>query len=167
MMGPLPREDAKDMHDMLVKLYDLDTYLAQESLSIEGITIRKPIGPEKQILVEWITKKFYAAWGSEFDMALANRPITCFVAVKGKEPVGFACYDATTRGFFGPMGVLGPHRGKGLGRSLALTTLVDMRACGYAYAIIGGVGPADFYKKVAGAADIPDSTDSIWRTWIQ
>lgn len=37
-----------------------------------------------------------------------------------------------------------------------------MRAAGYAYAIIGGVGPADFYARAVGAVEIPDSTPGIY-----
>jgi GNAT superfamily N-acetyltransferase len=155
------------MHDMLVKLYDLDNYGAQGIITVPDITIRKPIGPEKHVLVEWVGKKFLNAWAGEFDMAMGNRPITCFIALKGKAPIGFACYDATARGFFGPMGVLGRLRNRGIGRALLLTALNDMRNSGYGYAIIGGVGPADFYKKTVGAIDIADSTPGIWKTWVQ
>ena len=155
------------MHDMLVKLYDLDKYMSPHSGTINDITIRKPIGPEKHVLVEWVGKKFFKAWAGEFDMAMGNRPITCFIAVKNKDPIGFACYDATARGFFGPMGVLGHYRKQGIGGKLLFTALHDMRNNGYGYAIIGGVGPAEYYKKTVGAVDIADSTPSIWKTWIQ
>jgi GNAT superfamily N-acetyltransferase len=155
------------MHDMLVKLYDLDNYGANGNVAAGDITIRKPIGPEKHVLIEWVEKKFFKAWAGEFDMAMANRPITCFIAVKDKDPIGFACYDATARGFFGPMGVLGQYRKQGIGTALLLTALNDMRNNGYGYAIIGGVGPAEYYKKTVGAVDIADSTPSIWKTWVQ
>jgi GNAT superfamily N-acetyltransferase len=154
------------MHDMLVKLYGLDTYLAASRSLPADIVIRKPIGPEKFRVAEWVKKKFYEAWASEFEMALANRPITCYIAVRNREPVGFACYDATVRGFFGPMGVDGSCRKKGIGSNLSLAVLADMRAAGYGYAIIGGVGPADFYRKIAGAVDIAGSDPGIWKTWI-
>jgi hypothetical protein len=36
-----------------------------------------------------------------------------------------------------------------------------MRWQGYAYAIIGAVGPAEFYTRVVGATLIEDSTPSI------
>jgi predicted N-acetyltransferase YhbS len=65
------------------------------------------------------------------------------------------------------MGVLGHYRKQGIGGALLLTALYDMRNNGYGYAIIGGVGPAEYYKKTVGAVDIADSTPSIWKTWIQ
>ena len=155
------------MHDMLVKLYDLDQHLASVKTLPTDIEVRKPLGCEVHVIAEWVRKKFFDAWVSEFEMAMANRPITCLVAVKNKQPIGFCCYDATARGYFGPMGVDAGHRNKGLGARLTLGVLAEMRASGYGYAIIGGVGPADFYKKVAGAVDIPGSDPGIWKTWIQ
>lgn len=33
----------------------------------------------------------------------------------------------------------------------------------YGYAIIGWVGPAEFYAKAVGAVEIPDSTPGVYR----
>ena len=41
-----------------------------------------------------------------------------------------------------------------------------MRAEGYGYAIIGGVGPAQFYEKCVGAVLIPDSSPGIYRDFL-
>jgi GNAT superfamily N-acetyltransferase len=114
-----------------------------------------------------VGKKFFKAWAAEFDMAMGNRPLTCYIAVKNKDPIGFACYDATARGFFGPMGVMDRHRNRGIGTALLFATLGDMLQSGYGYAIIGGVGPADYYKKTVGAIDIEGSTPGIWDSWIE
>ena len=38
---------------------------------------------------------------------------------------------------------------------------------GYAYAIIGGVGPQDYYKKVCGAFVIPGSDVGIYGSLYQ
>jgi len=54
-------------------------------------------------------------------------------------------------------------RGRGVGKILLLMALHDMRANGYGYAIIGGVGPAEFYTKVSGAVIIPDSSPGVYR----
>ena len=48
-------------------------------------------------------------------------------------------------------------RGLGLGKALLFKALEGLREIGYAYAIIGGVGPRDFYAKVCGAVEIPGS----------
>ncbi len=76
---------------------------------------------------------------------------------------GFACYDATARGFFGPTGVDETHRGKGVGHALLLATLLDMHAVGYPYGVIGGAGPTGFYQRSVGAILIPDSEPGIYR----
>ena len=154
--------------DMLVKLYELEDdwgfVAAQAAL---GITIRKPIGPEKRLLVDWVDEQFNDAWASETDCALSNAPATCFIAVQEGTPIGFGCYDATTLGFFGPIGVLETCRGRGTGKALLLACLLDMKLKGYGYAIIGAVGPAEFYRQAVGAVEIPGSSPGLWKTWIK
>ena len=156
------------MSDMLVKLYELKddwSFLkAQEDI---GITIRKPIGPEKHLILDWVKKSFCDAWSSEADIAISNNPRTCFVAVGKNGPLGFACYDATALGFFGPIGVDDSCRGKGTGKALLLACLLDMKLQGYGYAIIGMAGPTKFFENAVGAVEIPDSTPSVWKTWMQ
>jgi predicted N-acetyltransferase YhbS len=73
----------------------------------------------------------------------------------------------TCRNFFGPEGVVADERGRGTGRALLLAALHAQRDQGYGYAIIGGVGPAEYYRKTVNAVDIPDSTPGIWKTWMQ
>jgi len=71
------------MPDMLVKLYDLDDdwhFMAGQKN--QGIIIRKPIGPEKHLIIEWVSETFGPAWAAETGAALGNRPWTCFAAVK-------------------------------------------------------------------------------------
>jgi len=156
------------MSDMLVKLYELKDdwgFLAeQEEL---GITIRKPIGPEKHLVVAWVRGNFGDAWASETDRALSNTPISSFVAIQEGSLIGFACYDATALGFFGPVGVVESSRGKGIGRALLLACLLDMKLKGYGYAIIGAAGPQEFYSRNVGAVEIPDSSPGLWRTWLK
>jgi len=156
------------MADLLVKLYDMKndwTLLFDQEK--QGINIRKPVGPEKNILVDWVREKFEDAWASEMDMAISNRPISCFVAIKNKRPVGFACYDATALGYFGPTGVEEASRGLGTGRALLLACLLDMKLKGYGYAIIGDAGPVDFYQKTVGAIVIKNSKPGILSGFLQ
>jgi GNAT superfamily N-acetyltransferase len=150
------------MPDMLVKLYALKTdwsFLGDQEK--HGIVIRKPLGSERHLLIDWVKQKFGEAWASETDMALSNRPITCFIAIRDHNPIGFACYDATALGFFGPTGVDEPHRGRGTGKALLLACLLDMRLKGYGYAIIGWAGPTEFYATAVGAIEIPDSEPAV------
>jgi GNAT superfamily N-acetyltransferase len=164
----MPVEEGTMGGDMLVKLYELedDWRFVSEQAAL-GITIRKPIGPEKHLLVDWVREHFSDAWASETDCAISNTPISCFLAVQEGAPIGFGCYDATALGFFGPVGVLEPCRGRGTGRALLLACLLDMKLKGYGYAIIGAVGPAEFYRKAVSAVEIPDSSPGLWKTWIK
>ena len=156
------------MGDMLVKLYELEldwSFVSEQALL--GITVRKPIGPEKHLLVDWVREQFSDAWASETDCAMSNSPSSCFVAIQDEELIGFGCYDATALGFFGPVGVLEACRGRGTGEALLLACLLDMKLKGYGYAVIGAVGPAEFYRKTVGAVEIPDSAPGLWKTWVR
>jgi GNAT superfamily N-acetyltransferase len=155
------------MPDMLIKLYNLedDRRLAAGQKE-QGITIRKPIGPEKHMIIAWVSEHFSAGWAAEVDGALSNSPRSCFLAVKASKIIGFACYDATALGFFGPVGVAAPHRNKGTGTALLQACLLDMKLKGYGYAIAGDVNAAAYYQKTVGAIEIPDSSPGIYKTRI-
>jgi GNAT superfamily N-acetyltransferase len=156
------------MTDMLVKLYQLknDWQFLQDQEKL-GVTIRKPIGPEKHFIVDWVKAHFNPLWASEVDQAISNHPGTCFIAIREGQLIGFSCYDATALGFFGPTGVAEIFRGQGTGKALLLAALLDMKLKGYGYAVIGAVGPADFYQKIVGAVEIPDSTPGLWKDLLE
>ncbi|MCK5852051.1 GNAT family N-acetyltransferase [bacterium] len=152
------------MSDMLVKLYDLpEVESLIKMLGNKGIVIRGAMPYEKHDVVEWVKKTFGAGWASECDVAFSNHPVSCFIATESGEIIGFACYDSTCKNFFGPTGVNKIKRGLGVGKTLFLACLHKMAANGYAYAIIGGVGPTDFYTKAAGATAIDASSPGIYR----
>ena len=151
------------MPDMLVKLYtlpDLAPDLARQA-SV-GITLRRAQAAEKHLVVAWVGTHFEPAWASEADVALNGRPPTCFVATKDEKLIGFACYDSTAKGFFGPTGVAEAARGQGTGRALLLACLHAMRADGYGYGIIGAAGPTEFYTRAVGAIPIADSWPGVY-----
>lgn len=151
------------MPDMLVRLYHLpplEPVLAAQHT--HAIQVRRALAPEKTRVVEWVQAHFGQGWADETDCAFGHQPVGCFIAHRGQEIIGFACYDATVKNFFGPTGVAETARGKGTGTALLLVALWAMRWEGYAYAIIGGVGPADFYTRVCGAVLIDDSTPGIY-----
>ena len=152
------------MQDMLVKLYDLpDHSELMRNLSKEGIMIRRALAAEKSITLEWIRQRFGAGWASEADVAFSYQPVTCLIAVKDGAITGFACYDSCYRNFFVPTGVDESFRGRGIGKALLLESLQGMRSQGYAYGIIGGVGPAEFYRQACGATLIPGSDPGIYK----
>jgi GNAT superfamily N-acetyltransferase len=150
--------------DMLVKLYDLpDTRQLIESLGRERIDVRRVLAADKHTVILWVRKSFSERWASETEVAFSRQPVSCFVAVQDATIMGFACHDATCRNFFGPTGVISEARNKGIGRALLLACLEDMRNRGFGYAIIGGVGPADYYAKAVGAVPIEGSEPGIYR----
>ena len=150
------------MHDMLVRLYDLPPLPdALAAAARHGVTIRRALAPEKGAVVAWVRAHF-ASSVTEVEAAYCRMPIACFVAVRDAHVVGFACHDATCANFFGPEGVIEAERGRGVGRALLLAALHAQRAQGYAYAIIGGVGPAEFYARAVGATPIAGSTPGIY-----
>jgi len=158
------------MADMLVKLYELpDLVKAIEETQKHGIIIKRPIGPEKYFVVEWVREKFGNHWASEVDMTFSNKPISSFIALDAVtyKIVGFACYDATVRGFFGPTGVDETYRGKGIGTALLLACLHDMFNVGYAYAVIGDPGPVEYYRKIVNAIEIENSHPGIYKNMVR
>ena len=149
--------------DLLVNLYSrkLDE-LRQRAEGVEA-TIRTALPPEQHIIKDWVRIHFSEYWVSEVSAAIAHQPPGCLVATADGALVGFACWDATARGFFGPTGVSEDHRGKNIGLALFYHALAAMKAHGYAYAIIGSAGPVDFYVKAVGAMPIPSDKEDIYQ----
>jgi GNAT superfamily N-acetyltransferase len=151
------------MADMLVRLYALpDSADAVARAARSDARIRRAEQWERLALLAFVRANFGPGWLAECEAAFARLPITCFVAIRGVDIVGFACHDVTRPDFFGPAGVAPSARGNGIGAALTLTALAAMRDAGYAYAIIGGVGPAAFYARVAGAVAIEGSTPGVY-----
>ncbi len=151
------------MQDMLVRLYNLPEGAPLRAAAAEqGINVRICNPFEAHILEDWVARNFSARWVCECRVAMSHQPIGCIIATRNHEILGFVCYDATARGFVGPMGVGEAARGAGVGRVLLVTALEHMRMLGYGYAIIGGVGPSDFYARCVGATPIEDSSPGIY-----
>ena len=142
------------MTDMLVKLYDLPDQLP--SLP-QGVKIRRAFGPEKHQVVAWVTRRYSQGWADECELAFNRQPIACFIAQLDRQIIGFCVYDATARGLLGPIGVAREYQRQGIGRQLVVTTLRDMAAQGYAYAVVGWAGPQAFFSQTVGAIPVPDS----------
>lgn len=152
------------MIDMLVRLYDLpdssDLYRRIESA---GVTLRRARAFEKHTVETFARTHFSEKWASEVAVAITRQPVACFIATRDKTILGFVCYDTTQRGFFGPTGVLESARGQELGKGLLMKSLEALRELGYAYGIIGGVGPREFYEKNCGAIEIPGSDPGTYQ----
>lgn len=155
------------MPDMLVKLYDLpDAAPALEACAAQGVQIRRAMTPDKAAVTAWAAQNLGPGAGGEADVCFARFPVSCFLATRGRQIVGFACYNATAPDFFGPTAVAESERGSGVGKALLLRSLQALRDEGYAYAIIGGVGPAEFYAKCTGAVLIEGSSPGIYRDYL-
>ncbi|MGO4353380.1 GNAT family N-acetyltransferase [Rhizobium sp. RAF36] len=149
--------------DYLVNLSALPADKTSQAAMTEArVTVRRALPPELKLIIGWIEDKFGSGWASEATVAMTRQPPTCFVATRDGALIGFACHEATARGFFGPTGVDENARGLGIGRALLFASLNDLKSLGYAYAIIGDVGPSAFYEKAVAATPIPNSEPGIY-----
>ena len=156
------------MPDMLVHLLKLPPVEPLTAhLRDTGVVIRRAHPFEITPIRHFIETHFSMGWADEIIPCLSRQPITLFVALRQGEVIGFAAYEATMRGFFGPTGVAESERGKDIGKALLLASLHGMREMGYAYGVIAGVGPTEFYAKSCGATLIPDSTPGIYTDMLK
>lgn len=144
----------------LLKLAPLEPVLSE--LKSIGVVVRRPQPHEITPVKEFILENFDGPWADEISVGYANKPVSVFIAIRDRQVIGFAAYECTRRNFFGPAGVKTAERGRGIGYALLLASLWGLREMGYAYAIIGGVGPVEFYERSVGATLIPDSTPGIY-----
>ena len=156
------------MPDMLVNLMKVRpaAHLVRALEDKHGVRVFRAIAPDKFRVVEWVKAHSGLSAAGECDVCFAHTPVSCFIAVKEGEIVGYACYNATAPDFFGPTRVLESCRGWGVGKVLLLCCLNAMKAEGYVYAIIGGVGPVQFYETCADAFVIPDSDPGIYGNFL-
>ena len=151
------------MTDMLVNLLKLESAqpLIDALRANHQLIVRRANAWELSRVREF-AGKWAATWADEATVAFARQPVSCFIAIADGEIVGFCCYECTRRNYLGPMGVDENLRGKSVGKALLLASLVSMREMGYAYSIIGGVGPVEFYQKACGAVVIEGSDRGIY-----
>ena len=151
------------MPDMLVNLLKLPPLeSALEDMKRARIVIRRAQPFEITPLRSFIEKNFSLSWADEISVGFASKPISVYIGISEKEIVGFAGYECTRRGFFGPTGVSETMRGHGIGTALLVACLWGLREMGYVYGIIGSVGPVEFYEKAVGATVIPHSDPGIY-----
>ncbi|WP_018969536.1 GNAT family N-acetyltransferase [Rubritalea marina] len=152
------------MIDMIVNLYELpDSTALYARLSEQGIILRRANAFERHIVAAWVGEHFSPKWVSEVKVAFSRQPVSCYIATRDKEILGFACVETTAKAFYGPTGVSEAARGTGIGKALLLRSMEALKEAGYVYGIIGGVGPRAFYEKAIGATAIPNSTPGIYR----
>jgi predicted N-acetyltransferase YhbS len=143
------------MADLLVNLLKLPSFE-------QDLRVRRAQPFELTLVRRFVETIFSLSWADEISVGFAHQPVSVFVATIERELVGFAAYECTRRGFFGPTGVIPAAQGKGIGKALLLASLIALREMGYVYAIIGAAGPVDFYRNTVGAIAIPDSEPGIY-----
>jgi mycothiol synthase len=127
--------------------------LSTDDLTTGGITLRRATRAESPALTSWLRAGPWgqSSWPEEVAATLDREPVTCHVACRDGQYVGFACHGSVRAGWFGPMGTLDAERGLGIGAALLRRCLADMRAAGHQTAMIGWVGPLRFYARAVGA----------------
>jgi predicted N-acetyltransferase YhbS len=146
------------MADLLVNLLKLPPLETVDA----KVLIRRAQPFELSTVRQFIRHNFSANWADEASVGFANKPVSVFIAAIDQKLVGFAAYECTRRGFFGPTAVVDSARGLGIGKALLLSSLNALRELGYVYGIIGAAGPVRFYQKAVGAIVIPDSEPGIY-----
>jgi predicted N-acetyltransferase YhbS len=146
------------MPDLLVNLLKLPALADGET----EFLIRRAQPFELTPVRNFVEANFSLSWADEVSVGFTRQPVSVFIATIDRELVGFAAYECTRRGFFGPTGVVEAARGKGAGKALVLASLWALRELGYVYAIVGAAGPVRFYQKAVGAIIIPDSEPGIY-----
>ena len=147
------------MADLLVNLLNLP---ACDTTTEQEFNIRRAQPFELTPVRRFVETNFSRGWADEISAGFARQPISVFISTIDREVVGFAAYECTRRGFFGPTGVIPAAQGQGIGKALLLASLWALREMGYVYAIIGAAGPVHFYQKTVGAIVIPGSEPGIY-----
>lgn len=151
------------MPDMLVPLLTLppmEPILAR--MSAQGVVIRRAHPFEITPIYDFIAANFLKRWADEVTPCYSRQPISLFIAIRAGAVIGFGAYEAVCRDYFGPTGVAESERQNGIGTALLVACMHGLREMGYAYGIIGGAGPTEFYAKAVGATVIPDSVPGIY-----
>lgn len=153
--------------DMIVGLTHLPAYGLPE-----GVEVKRAYVGDREKILDFVRKKFpeHPVWPTETDYALMQEGCKCFIVVENCQLLGFACYDACAKGFFGPVGIDPERRGQELGKALLIRTLEAMREAGYGYAIIGWVDGAEkFYQRSVGAQFIAGGNpeNSVFSRYIE
>lgn len=149
--------------DMLVRLYDLPPMEEDmKKLEADGIRVIRALPPNREHIVQWIKENSSLFAAGEAECAFSHSIPSIFVALDGNRIAGYACYNATAPDFFGPMKVHESYQKRGIGKVLLLACLHALAQEGYAYAVIGSVGPVEFYQKTVNAEVIENSTPGIY-----
>jgi predicted N-acetyltransferase YhbS len=144
----------------LLKLPPLDPII--DASRADGVVIRRAQPWDSTPVREFVCAHFNRGWADEIMSGFYRQPVSVYIALREGRVIGFAAYECTRRDFFGPTGVSKDERGKGIGKALLYAALHGLKEMGYAYGIIGGAGPTEFYTRHCGATVIADGKPGIY-----
>ena len=58
---------------------------------------------DRSPILAFVQKQFQKNWVYEVEHALMESVSKCFIATEGGKILGFACFDSSAKGFFGPI----------------------------------------------------------------
>lgn len=160
------------MPDMLAPLLDLTPLEPLlEYQRKQRIIVRRAFPFEITPVQAFIREHFGTGWADEISVGFAHKPSSIYMAIDDSGDksriVGFGAYECTCKAFFGPTGVAEDYRKRGIGGALLIACLHGLREMGYAYGIIGGAGPVEFYRKACGAVAITGSVPGIYQDMLR
>jgi len=145
--------DRKTRIDMEVDLkqVNLDTRATAARLATEGIVVRRAYGADIPATAAFALQTFSLGWQIEVEEARRFSPPPLNIAIYRDQVVGFAAYDVTGYGRFGPTGTRPDMRKRGIGSVLLKRCLQQMYDRGDLTTEIAWAGPVAFYAREVGA----------------
>ncbi|MCL4543811.1 MAG: GNAT family N-acetyltransferase [Chloroflexi bacterium] len=142
--------------------YNLEVDLTREPILLEErldqlrqhhIEIRRFERDDEGVLDAYLRQYWSPGWRFEGLEALhlGSEPVPGFAAWKDGAIIGFAVYDVTRPGWFGPIGTNPEERSSGVGGALLLQCLRDWQLAGRQRGEIAAIGPLYFYVSTCGA----------------
>ncbi len=127
---------------------------ADGALREGGVQLRRASPEDADFLSGQVESAFSADWAWEVRLGLELHPPGVHIALSRGRLAGFAVSGVSGPDVFGPTGTLASHRKRGIGSTLLLRCLEDIRTRGHEHAIIGWLGPEEFYRRRLDAADL-------------
>ncbi|MHB1356062.1 MAG: GNAT family N-acetyltransferase [Anaerolineae bacterium] len=145
--------DRKTRVDMEVDLHQahLETAATEAKLASNGIVVRRATVADITATAAFTLQTFSRGWQTEVEETRRFLLPPLNIAIFREQVVGFAAYDVTGYGRFGPTGTRPDMRQRGIGGVLLKMCLKQMVDRGDTKAEIAWAGPIAFYAKEAGA----------------
>ena len=58
-----------------------------QRMDAAGVTIRRALAPEFELVIAWVREKFGSGWAGETAVALTRQPPTCLLATRDRKSV--------------------------------------------------------------------------------